>query len=94
MTMPYLGNLLSTMAVFCAASWQLLLTFQTGARHRDRAAWLLRGACLIGIAVGMLGIFLRDLAGHLYVAAWYVLLVRISLAVLLVYPWRRRESDR
>lgn len=94
MTLPYLGNLLSTLAVFSAAAWQLLLTYQTGGRRRDRAAFYLRGACLIGIAVGMLCIFLRDLAGHQYVAPWFVLLVRASLAVLLVYPWRRREGDR
>lgn len=94
MTLPYLGNLLSTLAVFSAAAWQLLLTCQVGRRHRDRAAWLLRGLCLIGIATGMLCIFLRDLAGHVYSAPWYVLLVRVSLAVLLVYPWRRREDDR
>ncbi|ASK91870.1 MULTISPECIES: hypothetical protein [Xanthomonas] len=94
MTGGYLVALLSTLAVFSASAWQLALTFQSGGRKRDQAAYLLRGACLIGIAVGMLGIFLRDLARHDYAAPWYVLLVRVSLTVLLVYPWRRRETDR
>lgn len=94
MTTAYLITLLSTLAVFSAACWQLVLTFATGSRKRDRAAFLLRGACLIGIAVGMLGIFLRDLERHSYVSPWYVVLVRVSLTVLLVYPWQRRESDR
>lgn len=94
MTLVYLGNLLSTLAVFSAAAWQLLLTYQTGDRHRDRATWLLRGLCLIGIAIGMLCIFLRDLDRHEYAAPWFVLLVRVSLTVLLVWPWRRREADR
>jgi hypothetical protein len=90
----YLVNLATTLSVFCATTWQLLLTFQTGSRKRDHAAFVLRGLCMIGIAVGMLGIFLRDLARHDYAAPWYVLLVRVSLTVLLVYPWRRRETDR
>jgi uncharacterized membrane protein len=89
----YLLSLASTLAVFCATTWQLLHTFHAGERARDRAAWALRGACFIGLAVGMLGIFLRDLAQHTP-APWYVLLVRACLTVLLIYPWRRRESER
>ncbi|MBB3822237.1 peptidoglycan/LPS O-acetylase OafA/YrhL [Xanthomonas arboricola] len=89
----YLVSLVSTLAVFCATTWQLLHTFHAGERARDRAAWALRGACLIGLAVGMLGIFLHDLAQHTP-APWYVLLVRGCLTVLLIYPCRRRESAR
>jgi len=90
----YLLNLSSAIAVFCATAWQLALTFQTGQRTRDRAAYLMRGSCLIGIAVGMLGYFLRELARHDFAAPWYVLVMRLSLTVLLVYPWRRRGIDR
>ncbi|MBB4726348.1 MULTISPECIES: hypothetical protein [Xanthomonas] len=89
----YLLSLVSTLAVFCATTWQLLHTFHLGDRASDRATWALRGACFIGLAVGMLGIFLRDLAQHTP-TPWYVLLVRVSLTVLLIYPWRRRESER
>ncbi|MCW0447253.1 hypothetical protein [Xanthomonas sacchari] len=90
----YLLNVLSAFAVFCGTTWQLLLTFQSGTRARDRVAYVLRGACLIGVAVGMLGIFLAHLAHRELRAPWYVLLVRLALTVLLIYPWRRRETDQ
>lgn len=93
MSVFYLLNLVSTLAVFCAAAWRLMLTVhsRTGVAHR--ASWLLQGGALIGVAVGVLGIFLRDLTRHDYAAPWYVLVLRLGLIVLLVHPWQQ-ETNR
>lgn len=91
--MPYLVNLVSTMAVFCGCTWKLALLQVGGGDRRHYATGVLCALCYMAIAVGMLGIFLRDFDRHSYVAPWYLLVLRIGLTVLFVYPWKRRAGD-
>lgn len=89
MSRSYAMNLLSIFSVFAGSCWQLLLAGESGPRRRDRLLLLAWGALHIGVAVGMLGIALRDMGRHDYSAPWYVLLLRFCLAGLFLLPWNR-----
>ncbi len=81
-------QLLTAFAVFAASTWQLLITWSPGPRKRERLVWVAWGGCHIGIAVGMLGVILRDITGST-VSPWYELVARVCISLLLVIPWHR-----
>lgn len=90
----YAMSLATTLAVFCGCTWRLYMLQRSGTHRRDYVAFIVAAGCYIGIAISMLAMFLRDVERHRVAAEWFQLAGRLSLTMLFIYPWRRRESDK
>lgn len=91
--MPYWLSILLTFSVFCGVCWRLWKTAQPSRSLACRAQWFAWGAVHIGVAVGMLGILMRDIGRDDHLTPWYVLVLRLSLALLFLMSWRRRGGE-
>lgn len=93
-TAPYWLSIATTFAVFSGVCWRLWKTAHPSRSLACRAQWAAWGAVHIGIAIGVLGILLRDIGRGDHFTPWYVLLLRVSLAALFLFSWKRRGGDR
>ena len=90
----YVINLVAAFGIFAACCMRLLQ-----ARHPVRAnfgcifSWFLWLAVHLGIGLPILVVGMQQAASGVTPAP-LILVVKCSLAVLLLAPWRRRESER
>lgn len=79
----------ATVGGFCGAAMRLLDLKHPHPTIGCRAHWVLWGAVHIGIALACIG-YLVDALTHHSDTQWHTVLIRVSVAVLLLAPWDQR----
>ena len=82
----------STYLLFTAITWRMLVTPAPSKRRGCRVRWTCWGLLHLAAAVSAMG-YLFDQLGDPEPSDWHLCLMRTSIAMLLLFRWRRREDS-